>query len=135
MEQCNGSSTFAIKELRGQREKVELSFHYDASDIKGMDGEKMISSSFGELYWASANLRLHVRTPDVWVALPLRWVKPTRHVALGMACPCLRREPSSRPTWGHLVPGLACHALRANESRVRIRFFWIICQDPSLLSF
>jgi len=47
LKQCNDSSTLATKSCKGSGGGVELSFHWDAFGIEGMDEEKIITLSFG----------------------------------------------------------------------------------------
>jgi len=52
--------------------------------------------------------RPHVGTPDAWADLPLRYVRPERHMALGLACLALGVSQASAPMRGHLALGLPC---------------------------
>jgi hypothetical protein len=96
-----------------------------------MLGKKMITSSFSGAVWVSdgptpphedtwrlgwPTLVLWLTCLGAWADLPLRWVRPVRHVALRLACPCPGHEPAWAPTWGHLALGLPTLAL--GQSRV-----------------
>jgi len=60
-----------------------------------------------------------VRTSGTWADLPLRWVRPEHHVALGLACLNSRPHVGTPSAWAdlplrwvrpehHVALGLAC---------------------------
>jgi hypothetical protein len=56
--------------------------------------------------------RPHVRTLGAWADLPLRWVRPERHMALGLAYPCPGHEPGPRLHMGTPDTWAACACAR-----------------------
>jgi hypothetical protein len=117
LKQCNDNPTLAIKSCKGNREGVRMSFHCDAFDIKGMIKEKMVTSSFdGATLGVSHARTSRVSTLGAGADLPLRRVRPERHVVLGLACLALGVNQDRVPTWGHLTLGLPCPRLTAGPA-------------------
>jgi len=57
LEQCNVRASLATESCKDCKERVELSFHWDAFGIEGMVGEKMVSSDL-EGHGGAASPRL-----------------------------------------------------------------------------
>ena len=88
--------------------------------------ERHVALGLGALALGGSQPALPYGTPSVWAAcpctgldrapcvetwslscLPLRWVRPERHVALGLASLALDGSQGRAPMWGHLALGLS----------------------------
>jgi hypothetical protein len=96
--------------------------------------ERHVVLGLGALALGGSQPALPYGTPSVWAAcpctgldraprvetwslscLPLRWVRPERHVVLGLACLCPGRKSGLRPHMGTPGTWAACPCARSDQ--------------------